>query len=74
MMAQPTTLPHCSPTSGLILIFRYERLPANRGKSWAMAHGVDIASKDIILFVDADVSNLRKEHFDSLLGPFGNGK
>jgi glycosyltransferase involved in cell wall biosynthesis len=55
------------------LSFRYERFPVNRGKSWAMAHGVAIASKEIILFVDADVSNLRKEHFDSMLEPLHSG-
>ena len=61
--------------AGLVadLDIRYERLPANMGKSWAMAHGVAIASKEIILFVDADVSNLRKEHFDSMLGPLHSG-
>lgn len=53
--------------------FRYERLPVNRGKSWAMAHGVAIASKEIILFVDADISNLCREHFDSMLGPLHSG-
>lgn len=49
--------------------FRYERLEKNMGKSWAMAHGVEISESDIILFFDADVSNIRKEHFDELLKP-----
>lgn len=53
--------------------FRYERFERNRGKSWAMAHGVEMASSDIILFFDADVSNIRKEHFDMLLGPVIDG-
>ncbi len=39
------------------------------GKSWAMAHGVEISENDIILFFDADVSNIKKEHFDELLKP-----
>ncbi len=50
-------------------LFRYERLKKNMGKSWAMAHGVEISENDIILFFDADVSNIRKEHFDGLLKP-----
>ena len=39
------------------------------GKSWAMAHGVEISENEIILFFDADVSNIMKEHFDELLKP-----
>jgi hypothetical protein len=38
-------------------------------KSWAMAHGVEISENNIILFFDADVSNIMKEHFDELLKP-----
>ena len=49
--------------------FRYQRLQKNMGKSWAMAHGVEISETDIILFFDADVSNILKEHFDGLLKP-----
>ena len=55
------------------LDFRYERLPVNKGKSWAMAHGVTLASKDIILFIDADISGLRKEHLDNMLQPLNSG-
>jgi hypothetical protein len=39
------------------------------GKSWAMAHGIEISESDIILFFDADVSNIMKEHFDEILKP-----
>ena len=49
--------------------YRYERLTKNMGKSWAMAHGVEVSENDIILFFDADVSNIRKEHFDNILKP-----
>lgn len=49
--------------------FRYERLEKNMGKSWAMAHGVEISENEIILFFDADVSNIKKEHFVELLKP-----
>lgn len=47
----------------------YERLQENMGKSWAMARGVEMARNEIILFFDADVSNIQKEHFDELLKP-----
>jgi len=50
-------------------LFRYERLTKNMGKSWAMAHGVEISENDMILFFDADVSNIMKEHFDEILKP-----
>lgn len=49
--------------------FRYERLTKNMGKSWAMAHGVELSENDLILFFDADVSNILKDHFDGLLKP-----
>jgi hypothetical protein len=49
--------------------FCYERLSNNMGKSWAMARGVEISKSDIILFFDADVSNIMKEHFDEILKP-----
>lgn len=47
----------------------YERIQKNMGKSWAMVRGVEMATNEIILFFDADVSNIRKEHFDELLKP-----
>jgi glycosyltransferase involved in cell wall biosynthesis len=53
--------------------FRYERLTKNMGKSWAMAHGVEISESEIILFFDADVSNIMKEHFDEILKPVIEG-
>lgn len=49
--------------------FRYERLEKNMGKSWAMAQGVEISENEIILFFDADVSNITKDHFDGILNP-----
>jgi glycosyltransferase involved in cell wall biosynthesis len=52
--------------------FRYERLNKNMGKSWAMAHGVQISKNEIILFFDADVSNIKKEHFVELVKPIAN--
>lgn len=54
--------------------FRYERLPENKGKSWAMVHGVEISSNEIILFFDADVSHIKAEHFMSLLKPILENK
>ncbi len=49
--------------------FTYEKIPENMGKSWAMAYGVEIAYNEIILFFDADVSNITKEHFEDILYP-----
>jgi len=54
--------------------FRYEKLPKNKGKSWAMVHGVEISTNKIILFFDADVTNIKKEHFDILLAPLFNNE
>lgn len=49
--------------------FKYEKFHKNKGKSWAMVRGVEISSNDVIIFFDSDVSNIKKEHFDSLLNP-----
>jgi len=49
--------------------FKYERFKKNKGKSYAMAHGVEVSSNEIILFFDADVTNIKKEHFINLLKP-----
>jgi len=49
--------------------FRYERLDQNMGKSWAMVHGVEKSQNEIILFFDADVSNIKKDHFAALVTP-----
>src|SRR6056297_2790325 len=54
------------------LDFRYIRLDENQGKSNAMALGVQKAERDIILFFDADVSGIKKEHFEQLLSPLGD--
>jgi glycosyltransferase involved in cell wall biosynthesis len=52
--------------------FKYEKLVENKGKSYAMAHGVEKFQNNLILFMDADLSNITKEHFDKLLSPLKN--
>jgi len=52
-----------------LIEFNYIKLPENRGKSYAMAIGVENASNDTLLFFDADSIGIRKEHFDDLLMP-----
>ncbi len=52
--------------------FQYEKLLQNKGKSWAMAHGVEISVNDIILFFDADLLNITREHFENILKPIFN--
>jgi glycosyltransferase involved in cell wall biosynthesis len=54
--------------------FRLETLPENKGKSWAMVHGVEHCDREIILFFDADVSMITRQHFQSLLIPMSQGK
>jgi glycosyltransferase involved in cell wall biosynthesis len=53
--------------------FKYERFEENRGKSWGMAHGVEVSKNEIILFFDADISNIKREHFQILLNPVNEG-
>lgn len=45
------------------------RMTQNKGKSYAMAYGVEEASRDIILFWDADVTGIKEEHFKKILQP-----
>ena len=47
--------------------FKYIVLPDNKGKGYAMATGIENATGEIIVFIDADLSNLTEEHFSQLL-------
>jgi glycosyltransferase involved in cell wall biosynthesis len=49
--------------------FKYIVLPDNKGKGYAMATGIENATGEIIVFIDADLSNLTEEHFSQLLTP-----
>ncbi len=49
--------------------FKNISLSENKGKSNAMVVGVENAQNEVILFFDADVSNIKKEHFTRLLNP-----
>jgi len=44
-------------------------LPENRGKGYAMATGIEKASNELIVFCDADLSNIKREHFLQLIEP-----
>jgi|GEM_PF-7173 len=48
---------------------KYIKLPENKGKGFAMATGIESASNDIILFLDADMLNFKNEHFARMLQP-----
>ena len=49
--------------------FKYIALPENKGKGFAMATGIENTKSEIILFIDADLLNLKDEHFWHLLIP-----
>jgi Glycosyltransferases involved in cell wall biogenesis len=49
--------------------FKYIRLPENKGKSNAMVVGVENAKNDVVLFFDADISDISEKHFKQLLTP-----
>lgn len=54
--------------------FKNIRLPDNKGKSNAMVVGVENADREVILFWDADVSGIKKVHFEQLLKPLLSDK
>ncbi|MCK5078778.1 MAG: glycosyltransferase family 2 protein, partial [Bacteroidales bacterium] len=47
--------------------FKYVTLPENKGKGFAMATGIEEAASEIIVFIDADLSNLQEDHFAQLI-------
>ena len=49
------------------------RLPENRGKGCAMAMGVEHATGDILVFVDADLLGLNPQHIASIVHPLPRG-
>ena len=49
--------------------FKYINLPENKGKGYAMAIGIENASSDIIVFIDADLSDLHDDHLFELVMP-----
>ncbi|MGE4290550.1 MAG: glycosyltransferase family 2 protein [Salinivirgaceae bacterium] len=49
-------------------------LEENKGKGYAMATGVEYSTSDIIVFIDADLSNLKEEHFEQLITPIFNNE
>ena len=52
--------------------FKYVVLPKNKGKGFAMARGIEIAKSEILVFFDADLSNIQKNHFTELITPILN--
>ncbi|MBT3382475.1 MAG: glycosyltransferase family 2 protein [Prolixibacteraceae bacterium] len=56
------------------IVIRNIHLRKNKGKGYAMAVGVEQALSDIVLFVDADLSNLNDEHFCQLINPLFNNE
>lgn len=54
--------------------FEYIILPKNKGKGFAMAKGIEKAKGDVIMFIDADLSNIQDNHFTELLTPILNNK
>jgi glycosyltransferase involved in cell wall biosynthesis len=49
------------------------RLPKNRGKGEALAEGIRRAKEEILLFLDADLTGLRKKHIRLLAMPVLKG-
>lgn len=49
-------------------------LSENKGKGYAMAVGIEQTKAEIIMFCDADLSNLQDEHFNKLIMPVFNNE
>lgn len=46
----------------------------NRGKADAMQTGIDAATGDVVLFLDADLKGLTAEHIEDLINPVAAGE
>ena len=44
-------------------------LAENKGKGYAMATGIENSTGEIIVFIDADLSDLKEKHFEQLITP-----
>ena len=54
--------------------FKAIHLKKNKGKGYAMAIGVENTSNEIIVFVDADLSNIQEKHLKLLINPVISGE
>lgn len=52
--------------------YTYIEYEKNRGKSFAMVEGVEKATGDIIVFIDADILNFEEKHIKQLMIPLIN--
>jgi glycosyltransferase involved in cell wall biosynthesis len=59
----------CSLGRRIVLV----TLPENRGKGGALAEGVWRANGSIVVFVDADLTNLTEDHLRALVAPLRDG-
>lgn len=51
---------------------KYIALPEIKGKGYTMATGLENSTGEIIGFIDADLSNLKEEHFKQLITPISS--
>jgi len=58
-----------SPPGTLIPHFRLVSHPHTLGKALSLRDGVNLASSDIVVFLDADLINLQARHIKELLAP-----
>lgn len=50
------------------------RLPANRGKTWALSVGIEAAEAPHLMLLDADLQGLRPAHLTALVAPVAAGR
>lgn len=53
---------------------RIIELPKNKGKGFAMAEGIANAQNNLLVFVDADLTNFKVEYIQQLIQPLLEGK
>lgn len=53
---------------------RIIELPENKGKGYAMAEGIENAQNNLLVFIDADLTNFKIEYTQQLIQPLLEGK
>jgi len=54
--------------------FSYIEFEENKGKSYAMAAGVEISTGEVIAFIDSDLQGFEERHIEQLLKPLLSGE
>ena len=65
------SLEHLKKFKNKIKLISFDK---NQGKGYALVEGIKKANEPIVVFIDADLTNLSQKHIETLLKPILNNK